>query len=424
MQSGQPTTKKNKNLHRRTQSSTVYDMARLLNVPSSDRQEILQDMVNTYNIINSERTQKAVEASNAIVAEKHVIVEDIEEVPKSSGYIVPKYPKNDSNPLSIIKRRNLSYSEGANTNLPQKQPQRKIDPEMLGSIIGLNVIYERHHSIESSDFKSDKLSVSSKETHTRTNSLGEGLQFSARNYNGKRTHAPNEIETKCSPRVSSSNGVTPSPKSGGLLQKSKLVAPQPEIKETAVKSKLNINKKISPEEAKNFLKLLNKQRQSPSLNSSKTSEHPGTPVCESMNQITPSKIISEEDTRVASKTMKEKKGENGRTSPKVFVFDEVARNSGSKHQTEISVDGAISNNRTPKSSKNNQMQERSEVSELLSVLKSLQNEVTAVRNNQKEIIKQIGYVTEVVTSLQKENAHWRQVLFLLIEFGGECLSCL
>lgn len=402
--------------HRRTKSSYTYDIPGMLNVSSGDQFTSAYEIVQPHTTTNLERTQKAVEASTKIATEKHIIVEDIEEVPKSTGYIVPRYPKNDSGPLSIIKRRNLSGSMAAKVNSMENQQPKKIDAETVNNLTGLNTIHERQQSIESSDFKSDKMSVSSKETHTRTNSLNDGIfgtQFSNRNQSGKRSHFHQESEQRASPLGSGRSSLNSSPKVTHQIQKNtptSLFLAEGQSPHADSNSKLNINKKMTPEEAKSFLKLLTKQRLSPSLNTSNNFDSNSPSNVEKPR----TNVLNFEEDKFLSKTpQNDPKYEYGRITPKVFIFDDSIQPQSTKGKSKIRSEKPYSATVTPKGANYHYLEHTEEggalIRELKATIDSLRDQIKIMHQDQRELMKQVTTLTETVASLQKENLSWRKV---------------
>lgn len=278
--------KKGKNFHRRTQSTNAYDFDNLLNLQRSTP-GLMEEIAKSQGVADTNATKRAIDASVGKQEEKHVIVEDIDEIPKSIGWVVPKLPKSNMNPLHVIQKRDLSNVINSNGNIATKKLEKFTDKDLVNDLTGLNVIMERHQSIENSDmdaveFKSDKNSTeNSHGVHSRTNSWNDSSLQSGKPSASNRSSqgvAPStfkpqhrrgqlsmDLDNRLKSDLTRSQQFPPqfSPK---LTQISELL-PQHSGSQSAknVKDKFNITKKITPETAKNFLKVLDKHRKSPSL---------------------------------------------------------------------------------------------------------------------------------------------------------------
>lgn len=150
--------------HRRTQSNTAFDLCGILKTHQS-KPELINDIVETYNIMDGNDTKKLVDAINDKENEKQIIVEDIYEIPTSRA-IVP-HQSSSCNPMNFVKKRNLSCGGSLSNTCPIRAIDLRADPETLNDIIGLNVILERKNSVESSEFEAGSLSSYG---HSRTSS--------------------------------------------------------------------------------------------------------------------------------------------------------------------------------------------------------------------------------------------------------------
>jgi hypothetical protein len=160
---------KGRSLHRRTQSNTAFDMNALLNRRPDPHE--FENLSHTHHIINSDSTQKAIEASKNHSCEKEVIVDDIDEIP-NSGYIIPKsYTTNSSNPLSFIKRRNLSVCTALLTNTcPIKKIDLLTDARKINDLTGLNTIYEKGVEDLETEAAENRSSRNNSQHHSRKSS--------------------------------------------------------------------------------------------------------------------------------------------------------------------------------------------------------------------------------------------------------------
>lgn len=152
--------------HRRTQSSTAFDMSHIIK-PNQNNPEVIKGIAETYLIPDANNTQRLVQATNDKQEEKQIIVEDILEIPQSS-WIVPSRP-SANNPMNFLKKRNLSCGGSMNGNTGSSRLiDFKSDYSTLNDIIGLNVIVERKNSVDSNEHetKSDETG-----NHTRNSSL-------------------------------------------------------------------------------------------------------------------------------------------------------------------------------------------------------------------------------------------------------------
>jgi hypothetical protein len=142
---------KTRPFHRRTQSNSAYDMNTLVhgNVPAPQEQAI-EEIVNTHNIIGSAVTLKALENAKQIDIEKQVIVDDIDEIPRTTGIIV-SHKNQNSNPMNFIKKRNLSCFTSFVNACPIKKIDLLNEPQKLDEMTGLNTIYEKRNSVDSFD---------------------------------------------------------------------------------------------------------------------------------------------------------------------------------------------------------------------------------------------------------------------------------
>lgn len=168
---------KHKTLHRRTQSNTAFDMNFLV-ANNGPNPELMNHIVQSYNILNADVTEKAIEASKKSDVDKEVIVDDINEIP-NSGFVVPKI-NSSNNPMNFIKKRNLSM--GSNLFNAAAVVNRKLDllsnAELVGDLIGLNTIYEKRNStddIENAELRSSKSGDSkpASAVHSRNGSGGD-----------------------------------------------------------------------------------------------------------------------------------------------------------------------------------------------------------------------------------------------------------
>ena len=138
---------KGKRLHRRTQSTFNLDF--IQPIPKESDTEFAQEMTETHNILDANITQKILDAPLNYEADREIIIDDIEEIPYT-GAIAPKL-SSSNNPLTFIKRRNLSAIP---SNIGNSCPIKKINlllDNNLDDIIGLDTIYEKRNSVESLD---------------------------------------------------------------------------------------------------------------------------------------------------------------------------------------------------------------------------------------------------------------------------------
>ncbi len=175
---------KGRSLHRRTQSNTAFDMNALLN-RRPDPQEY-ENLGQTHQIINSDATQRAIEASKNHDCEKEVIVDDIEEIP-NMGYIVPKSYAGSNNPMSFIKRRNLSVCTALLTNTcPIKKIDLLTDARKINDLTGLNTIYEK--GVE--DLETEAAEIRSSEAYSRNHSRKSSQALSKTSSQGQMKNQP------------------------------------------------------------------------------------------------------------------------------------------------------------------------------------------------------------------------------------------
>jgi len=164
---------KKKTLHRRTQSNTAFDMNNLLGKETHDP-ELLNQIVKTYDIMDAEKTEKAIEASKNTDSNKEIIVDDIDEIP-NTGYVVPKY-HSSNNPMNFIRKRNLSTGSSLGTHQPMPRTLDLLNnAEIVSDLIGLNTIFEKRNSLEDIDLAELKSSDSrtTSKTHSRNPSQAD-----------------------------------------------------------------------------------------------------------------------------------------------------------------------------------------------------------------------------------------------------------
>jgi len=174
---------KGRSLHRRVQSNTAFDMNALLN-RRPDPQEY-EDLGQTHQIISPDATQRAIEASKNHESEKEVIVDDIDEIP-NMGYIIPKsYTSNGNNPMSFIKRRNLSVCTALLTNTcPIKKIDLLTDAKKINDLTGLNTIYEK--GVE--DLETETAEIRSSEAYSQQHSRKSSQALSKNSSQGHMKH--------------------------------------------------------------------------------------------------------------------------------------------------------------------------------------------------------------------------------------------
>jgi len=146
---------KGKKLHRRTQSSTKHDLNSLINKKAAS-EEFVQEMLQTQNILNTDATQRALDADarKNFEIEKEVIVDDIDEIP-NAGFVVPK-AHYSNNPLNLISKRNLTARVASlGTLYPTTKKVHLLDQikDNIDEFTGLNTIHEKKSSIDSIDIE-------------------------------------------------------------------------------------------------------------------------------------------------------------------------------------------------------------------------------------------------------------------------------
>lgn len=143
---------KGKHRHRRTQSTFNLDFG-TVPVQNVVSEEFSKEMTQTHNLPDYSSTQKLIDVSSQQNNGAEVIVDDIEEIP-NMGPVVPRLPLGN-NPMALIKKRDLS---GVNINQTNHCPVRKIDLfsdlTNIDDLTGLDTIYERKNSVESTDLES------------------------------------------------------------------------------------------------------------------------------------------------------------------------------------------------------------------------------------------------------------------------------
>lgn len=310
--------KKGKSFHRRTKSTNDYDFGTMLNIPRSNP-GLMEEIAKDLGVADTNATRKAISAASKKQGEKHVIIEDINEIPKNIGWLVPKNHNAGSNPLQMVTKHNLKSPSG------QVQPAKKLekfqDQGLVNDLTGLNVILERHQSVESSDFDAIEMTPEksafspNRKKHSRTISWNEP-SLSTKKQMAEAAHNNPPLKTLPSPQSKSRvhttmsidfNNRTSEPAKKELLRKS-----QPQFhphrstqsfepkasnyQSGSLSTKVPIErfdlaKNITPDMAKNFLKVLERHKKSPSVGGSSVfADHRKVSQRE---QLTESKYISQ-----------------------------------------------------------------------------------------------------------------------------------
>ncbi len=141
---------KGKRLHRRTQSSTKHDLASLFNKKVAS-EEFIQEMFQSQNILNTDSTQRALDADIRKNEDKEteVIIDDINEIPKM-GFVVPK-SNFSHNPLNFISRKALIGKAESIGSLSVSKKTNLLDniKNNIDEFTGLNTIHEKKNSMDS-----------------------------------------------------------------------------------------------------------------------------------------------------------------------------------------------------------------------------------------------------------------------------------
>ena len=289
----QATHKKGKSFHRRTHSHNAYDFNSVMNLPPTTTPGLMEEIAKAQGVGDSNATRKALDAASNKQSDKCVIVEDINDIPKNVGWVVPKNPNADNNPL-LLRKHNLTLKAQQLHSSPDKKPEKPVNQHLINASSGLNTIHERQQSVESSEaeplgLRSGGNSTSSRANHARTTSWNESLfannkQISRNSYNlasptlqghHRRVQFSLDLENKVNPftttndtLLSRANATSQqrSPKSGRLNE---LFAHAGTHSAKHAKEKLSIRPNVTPETAKNFLKVLDKHKKAPSLESMK-----------------------------------------------------------------------------------------------------------------------------------------------------------
>lgn len=270
--------KKGKNLHRRVQSSNSHDFDTLLNnKPATPN--LMAEIAREQGVADTAKTLKAVETSATKQEEKHVTIEDIDEIPTNTGWIVPKNPYS-KNPMQAIKKRDphtiQTHTNDDHFETPKKL-ERFSDQQHLDEITGLSTVLERNQSIESSEIDPKELTSEkslegrSCRSHTRRSScheptfsrkgsitqntpqnivgypLSNELEKETAEGVGKKPHCQKQqVPTQADAVKYKLNGV--------ISQDQKYQAMK------VAKEKYHLSKKITPQAARNFLKVLDKHQ--------------------------------------------------------------------------------------------------------------------------------------------------------------------
>jgi len=124
-------------------------------VKESNTEEFTNEMVKIHNILDADITQKILDVAAHNPEnddDREVIVDDIDEIPMTMG-IAPKL-NSDNNPMSLIKRRNLSTMiPGSGTHCPIRKINLFLELQNIDDLTGLDTIYERKNSVESIDME-------------------------------------------------------------------------------------------------------------------------------------------------------------------------------------------------------------------------------------------------------------------------------
>lgn len=273
--------KKGKNFHRRTQSTNAYDFDAMLNIKKTNP-NLMEEIARQYGVSDTAATKKAVEASSNKQEERNIIVEDIDEIPNNIGWIVPKNPNSNMNPLHVVKKRDLAHILNSNPPAPTKKLEKFTDQELVNDLTGLNVISERHQSIESSDIEA--LNSGSRGLHTRTSSCNDPSLFAGKqagtahlsqnmsampsgfkpHHNRIQLSGDNENKTSETCNNSLLQNAQPQHQPSPTVSKIGELFPQRNGSHSTKNAKdlFNLNMHITPEVAKNFLKVLDKNRKS------------------------------------------------------------------------------------------------------------------------------------------------------------------
>ena len=178
---------KGRAFHRRTQSNSAYDLNGIVHTAPKDIETDIEAIVSHHNIVGSMATLKALESSRVGNIEKQVIVDDIDEIPKSIGMILSK-KSGSSNPMSYIKKRNLSCFNSFVNPCPIKKINLLHEPEKLDNLTGLNTIYEKRNSLDSFDPESTDINSPCAVSKTHSKEISEDIEYEQNN-------SDNELET-------------------------------------------------------------------------------------------------------------------------------------------------------------------------------------------------------------------------------------
>ena len=116
--------KKGKNLHRRTQSTNLNGFSSIVNQNQNQvNPNLMEEIAKQQGVSDTTATLKAVDASTKKQEEKHVTVEDINEIPKNMGWVIPKNPYS-KNPIQNLKKRDFIAKTFHSNEIPL-EPTKK-----------------------------------------------------------------------------------------------------------------------------------------------------------------------------------------------------------------------------------------------------------------------------------------------------------